>query len=118
MSRLIKSFEYAFKGLKYAFITQPNYRIHVFAALMALLAGVLLHLSANEWLWIMLSVALVLGAELLNTAIELLTDIVSPAYSEKAGHVKDIAAAAVTVAAVFAFLTGLLIFAPKISRLF
>jgi diacylglycerol kinase (ATP) len=118
MKKLINSFKYAFNGLSYATKTQLNFRIHLFAAVIAFLLGWYLHLSANEWLWIILAVILVLVAELLNTAIEILTDLVSPGYHEKAGHVKDVSAAAVTIAAVFALVTGLIIFLPKIIALF
>ena len=118
MKKLINSFKYAFQGLNYATRTQLNFRIHLFATVAAASLGWYLHLSTNEWLWIALSVTLVLVAELLNTAIEILTDLVSPGYHDKAGHVKDVAAAAVTIAAVFALVTGLIIFLPKIIALF
>ena len=60
---------------------------------------------------------MVLLTELTNTGIETLTDLVSPEYNEKAGHVKDICAGAVVVAALFALITGLIIFVPKLLLL-
>jgi diacylglycerol kinase len=113
MKRLIRSFGFAFKGLKYATASQLNFRIHLVATLVAIGLGFALQISVEEWQWIMLSITLVLVTELLNTAIETLTDLVSPTFNIKAGHVKDVSAGAVVVAAVFAFITGLIIFIPK-----
>jgi len=118
MNKLWKSFGYAFKGLSYAYSTQLNFRIHLVFTLVALVLCWYLKISATEWLWILLCITVVLSAELLNTSIETLTDLVSPGYNEKAGHVKDIAAAAVTITAVFAVITGGIIFIPKILLLF
>ena len=118
MKRLFRSFGFAFKGIKYAFDTQPNFRIHIVAGASAVAMGFVLQISAAEWLWVILSIAAVLSAELLNTAIETLTDLVSPTYNTKAGHVKDVSAGAVVVVATFALLAGVIIFVPKIISLF
>ena len=118
IKKLILSFGYAFKGLAYATKSQLNFRIHLFAAVIAIALGFALNITTNEWLWIALSIAIVLLTELTNTGIETLTDLVSPDYNEKAGHVKDICAGAVVIAAVFALVTGLIIFVPKIILVF
>jgi diacylglycerol kinase len=117
MKRLIRSFGFAFKGIQYATASQLNFRIHLVASIVVIGLGFILHISTTEWQWIMLSITLVLVTELLNTAIETLTDLVSPTYNIKAGHVKDVSAGAVVVAAVFAFITGLIIFIPKLILL-
>jgi diacylglycerol kinase len=117
MKKLIRSFGYAFKGIGYATTTQLNFRIHLTATLLAFFMGYALHISTNEWQWIFLCIALVLITELLNTAIEFLTDLVSPGYNELAGHVKDVSAGAVVIAAFFALITGLIIFLPKLLLL-
>jgi len=117
MKKLIRSFGYAFKGIGYAAKTQLNFRIHLVTTLIACFMGYALHISVNEWQWIILSIALVLIAELVNTAIEFLTDLVSPGYNETAGHVKDISAGAVVIAALFAVITGAIIFLPKLLAL-
>jgi diacylglycerol kinase (ATP) len=117
MKKFIRSFGFAFKGLRYATVTQLNFRVHLAATLLAVFTGYVLHISTNEWQWIMLCVVLVLIAELVNTSIEFLTDLVSPDYNELAGHVKDIGAAAVVIAALFALITGMIIFLPKILLL-
>jgi len=118
IKKLILSFGYAFKGLAYATKSQLNFRIHLFAAVIAIALGFALSITTNEWLWIALSIAIVLLTELNNTGIETLTDLVSPGYNEKAGHVKDICAGAVIIAALFALVTGLIIFVPKIILVF
>jgi len=113
----MRSFGFAFKGLRYATATQPNFRIHLVLAFIAIALGFLLQLSPAEWQWIMLAIALVLVIELLNTGIETLTDLVSPGYNEKAGRVKDVCAGAVVIAALFALITGIVIFLPKLILL-
>jgi diacylglycerol kinase (ATP) len=115
--KLMRSFGYAFKGLAYATRTQLNFRVHLMATLIAVFAGYALHISMNEWQWVILCIALVLICELFNTALEYLVDLISPDYNELAGRVKDIGAAAVTVAALFALITGLIIFLPKLLTL-
>lgn len=117
MKKLIRGFGFAFKGIGYAVATQLNFRIHLAASLAAGWLGYALHISANEWLWIALCIALVLAAELLNTAIEVLTNLVSPGFNPEAGHVKDIAAGAVLITAIFSVISGLIIFLPKILTL-
>jgi diacylglycerol kinase (ATP) len=113
----IRGFGYAFNGLGYAAKTQLNFRVHLVASLLAIFMGYALHISTNEWLWIILCIAIVLMAELFNTALEFLVDLVSPNYNELAGHVKDIAAGAVVIAALFALITGIVIFLPKLLLL-
>jgi diacylglycerol kinase len=118
MKRLIRSFGFAFKGLRYATKTQPNFQIHLAAGTAATALGLCFRISINEWLWLAVSIAIVLITELLNTSLETLTDLVSPTYNEKAGHTKDAGAAAVVIAALFALITGAVIFLPKIINLF
>jgi diacylglycerol kinase (ATP) len=118
LRKLIRSFGYAFKGLAYATTSQLNFRVHLVAMLVAVYMGYALHISVNEWQWIVLSITLVLVTELLNTALETLTDLVSPEYNIKAGRVKDVAAGAVVITAVFAVINALFIFLPKLLILF
>ena len=107
MKKVIRSFAFAFKGLAYATRSQRNFRIHLCFTFAALLLGRCLHIRISEWLWIVLCITIVLITEVFNTMIETLTDLVSPAYNEKAGHIKDMSAGAVVIAALFALLTGI-----------
>ena len=79
------------------------------------IAGWYYQLNSSEWLWIIAASGMVLGAELFNTAIEVLVDLVSPEIHPKAKIIKDVAAGAVLIAAFAAVLIGLIIFLPKIS---
>lgn len=114
MERFLKSFIFAAKGLVFAFQTQLNLRIHLIAALLVLLLGWYTGLSLLEWTVILLCIALVVALELVNTAIEVLVDLVSPEWNHKAGIVKDVAAAAVLVAAIIDLVIAFVIFVPKI----
>lgn len=114
MRRILNSFTYALKGLKYAFKTQLNFRVHCLAAIVAILLGLILGLNQNEWLWIIFSIALVIILELVNTSMEILVDLVSPERHPKAGAIKDLAAAAVLIGALTALTIGLFIFVPKL----
>jgi undecaprenol kinase/diacylglycerol kinase (ATP) len=113
MNRFFKSFGYAFAGLIYAFKTQLNFKIHCLAAILVIVLGFYIKLSVAEWLWIACAITLVLVVELLNTAIEVLVDLVSPQQNQKAGAIKDIAAAAVLISALLSLIVALLIFVPK-----
>jgi diacylglycerol kinase (ATP) len=117
MKKLIRSFGYAFKGVAYATTSQLNFRIHLVATALALLLGYFLHIAVGEWQWLMLCITIVLVTEIFNTMIETLVDLVSPGYNEKAGRIKDMAAGAVVIAAAFAFITGIIIFLPKLLLL-
>jgi diacylglycerol kinase (ATP) len=118
MNKFIRGFGYAFKGLWHAAKTQLNFRVHLLCAIIVVLLGFALRISAAEWLWVSLCIGMVLLTELINTAIELLVDIVSPDYNEKAGRVKDMCAAAVLVTTITALVIGLVIFVPKIILYF
>jgi len=117
MKRLMRSFSFAFKGLQYAAATQPNFRIHLALAAVAVVLGFLLQISSADWHWIMLAITFVLVVELLNTGIEALTDLASPGYHELAGRAKDVCAGAVVIAALFALITGIMVFLPKLILL-
>ncbi len=117
MKKLLLSFGFAFKGIAFATKTQLNFRIHLGAMFLAIVLGFCLNLSADEWKWVSLCIALVLTAELMNTSLETLTDLVSPGFHPKAGMIKDMAAAAVLITAVFSLVIAFIIFLPKILLL-
>lgn len=109
---------YALNGVRQAFRTERNFRIHLAAGLLAVGLAVFLKLSSYEWLFLSFSIAFVLQAELLNTAIEKMIDYIKPEYHAAAKAIKDIAAAAVLITAAAAISTGIVIFLPKLLRLF
>ena len=114
MKRFLNGFYFAFNGIKYSFKTQLNFRIHAFLAVLALILSYILQIAICEWIWIIAAISLVLIVELINTAIETLVDLVSPEFNLKAGLIKDISAAAVLMAAIFAFIVGCFILLPKL----
>lgn len=114
MIRFLKSFNFAFAGIKYAFSTQVNFKFHTIATISVALAGYLFKLNTNEWLWIIAAIGMVVSAELINTAVETLVDLVSPDFNIKAGLVKDLSAGFVLVISMMAAVIGLVIFGPKI----
>lgn len=113
----IKSFKYAFKGIYATLLSQHNFWIHLVVTVLVIGFGIFLELSIYEWLIIILCIGFVLTAEIFNSAIELLTDIVSPEYNSTAGLVKDMAAGAVLISAVSSAVIGLIIFLPKLYNL-
>jgi diacylglycerol kinase len=110
----IKSLGYACEGIVTFFKTQPNAWIQLCAAAAIIIVGVVLKISRWEWCWIVASIALVIVSEMLNTALEFLTDLVSPSVHPVAKKVKDVAAGAVLIAAITAVIIAALIFLPKI----
>ena len=113
LKQRIKSFSYAFQGLKTFFQTQHNAWIHLLATIVVVLLGNIVKLTYTEWCWIIIAIALVFITEMLNTAIEFLTDLVSPNFHPLAKKTKDVAAGAVLVAAIIAVILGLMVFLPK-----
>lgn len=117
-SKRADSFRYALSGIRQLFPGQVNIRIHLFAAVLVVVMGFFFGITTGEWLAIILSIAVVMGAEAFNTALEKLTDLVSPEVDVKAGQVKDLAAAAVLIVSMGALLVGLVVFIPYFLQLF
>ena len=110
----LNSFYYAFRGIIYFFKEGVHAKIHGIATMVVIVAGYYFKISRNEWFVLLLTCGLVLCAEAINTAIEKLTDMVSPGHHKQAEFVKDVAAGAVLIAAIFAVVIGLIIFIPKL----
>lgn len=90
-------------------------RSHVLSALAAIIAGLIFRISAIEWLLLLLSIFLVIAFEIMNSAVENVVDLASDYhFSMRAKNAKDMAAGAVLVVSVFAVITGLIIFLPKL----
>lgn len=109
----LNSFKYAFVGIKDLFVNTPNARIHLFVAIAVVVCGFIFKISMIEWCVCAIAIATVLAAEAFNSAIEYLTDLVSPDYHVLAGKTKDIAAGGVLLTAIGAAIAGLIIFLPK-----
>ena len=114
---ITKSFLFAISGLKSAVTKEPNFRIHVVSAILALTGAYFFNFSLFEWLILAIVIFLVITFELLNTMLESLVDLVSPELSPEAKIAKDVAAAAVLVSAIFSVIVGAILFLPKIISL-
>lgn len=117
IKRIIKSFSYAINGVKKAYVDEPNMKIHVLVAIIVILSGIILKISTLEWIVILLLIGLVIAAEVLNTSLENLVDLVTKKQDPLAGKVKDTAAGFVMVLAILSAIIGLIIFIPRIILL-
>lgn len=108
----LRSFGYAWKGIRNCVGKEQNLSFHLIAAAAVTVAGFAWKITRTEWIAVILCMGVVIAAELFNTAIEKLVDLVSPQRHPLAGQVKDIAAGAVLVCAVAAAIVGIIIFMP------
>lgn len=116
--KLRNSFKYAFEGVHRELREEQNLKIHILIMLLVILSGFLLKISLMEWIICIILFGFVICLELINTAIELTVDLAMPEIHEKAKAAKDIAAAAVLIAAICSAIIGVIIFLPKILILF
>lgn len=114
MKSLINSFKYAFEGILTALKTERNMKIHFGFVGAVILCGIVFKMTKLEWMLCCICFALVISAEMFNTAIEALVDLASPEIHPLAKKAKDVAAGATLVTAIFAAIVGLLIFVPKV----
>ena len=114
LKRQIKSFGHAITGFKYMWLEEHNFRIHVLAAFVVCFLGFVCHLSAIEWMFILFAIALVMGAEIGNSAIENVCDMISPEMDPRIKKIKDISAAWVLLSAIFALILAAFVFIPKL----
>ena len=112
--KLINSFKYAFTGMWSAYKSERNMKIHIAVAILVILFGIFLQISTYEWLACIVCFAMVIGAEMFNTAIETVVDIAMPKKDERAKKAKDVAAGAVLVFAIGSAIIGSIIFIPKL----
>lgn len=109
--RTLYSFRHAGRGLWWALSSQANLRLHVVIAVVVLAAAIVLRFTALEFVGLLLCIAIVIALELFNTAVEVLIDYAWPERHPMIGRAKDVAAAAVMVAAGFTALVGIVLFA-------
>lgn len=110
----MRSFGYAIRGVGLMLALQANARIHALATVVVVALGFVLGLERWEWCAVTGAIGLVWAAEGFNTALEALTDLVSPGAHPLAGRAKDIAAGAVLCAALAAAVIGLIVFLPHV----
>lgn len=113
----LRSFRFAFGGIKTMIKNEHNSRVHFVALVAVIIVGIVLKIELLEWVAISIVSGVVILTELLNSAIEKLADFVEPAWNEKIGSIKDYCAGAVLISALIAVIVGGLIFIPKIIEL-
>lgn len=114
----LKSFTFAWKGILTCAGHEQNITFHLIAAIIVVATGFCFGISRTEWMVVMLCIGTVIAAELFNSAIERLVDMVSPEWEKIAGEVKDIAAGAVLITAIAAAIVGMIVFLPYVIALF
>lgn len=113
----LRSFKHAFRGLTSLLKHEPNARIHLIAMLVVIGCGAYFKISLEEWLAVLVVIALVFSFEAINTSIENLCDVAHPEIHPKIKIAKDVAAAAVLISAIISVVVGLLVFGPHFRAL-
>ena len=114
---IIKSFIYAFEGIFYALRDNRNIRIHFIVAVLVVFAGVFFRVNRFEMGIIGIMILLVIMAEMINTAIEEMVDLIVSEHKVQAKIAKDVAAGMVLVAVVGSVIAGIFIFTPYVVKL-
>ena len=114
MSKMIKSFVYAFNGIFVGIKEERNMKIHISIMILVIIFGIILKISKIEWIICIILFALVISLELVNTSIENTIDLITQERNPKAKIAKDTAAGAVLISAIVSAIIGLMIFIPKI----
>lgn len=110
MKKFFRSFIYAIRGMRISLKEQRNLKVQLFVAAVTIGAGFYFDIEPWEWTAILLTIGLVIGLEMINSAIESLVDLITPEWNPKAGKIKDIAAGAVLLVAIIAVVVGVIIF--------
>lgn len=112
---LIDNFKFAFEGLVVALKKGRNVKIMVGFGILAVVLGMATRIGTSEWIQLVLIISLVLGLEMLNTALEAIVDLVSPEFNALAKAAKDMAAGAVLIVSIASVIIGTLLFLPKLT---
>lgn len=116
MKAFLKSFVYAANGIIVSIRYHRNFKIQLAAALLTVSAGFYFNINRTDWCIILLTIALVLALEMINTAIENLVDLVTLERNPLAGKIKDIAAGAVLTVSFIAVVVGLIVFGKYVEN--
>ena len=114
VKKRMKSFQYAFAGLKVLFKHEHNSWIHAVAAICVIVAGFLFRISYVEWIAVLIVIGMVFAAEIFNSSLERIADFIQPEKDDRIRDIKDLGSAAVLVTAITAAAIGIMIFLPKI----
>jgi diacylglycerol kinase len=118
ISKFIRSFGFAFEGLRLALRVDQNVRFHVVVGLFVIIVSFSLKITKSEFLFIIFAIFFVIIVEMVNTAIEEMTNLILKEHSREAKIAKDVAAGAVLLSAIFAAIVGIVILLPHLLLLF
>ena len=118
IKKLIHSFGYAFEGLKLAVTLDQNVRLHLVIGTLVLIVSILLKVTKMELLFVVFAIFFVLITEMINTAVEEMTNLIIKEHREEAKIAKDVSAAAVLLSSLFAIVVGVAVFLPYILNLY
>ena len=107
-------FSYAWNGLKHLLLTERNFKIQFVVALVMIGSGFILKFSQLEWILLFIVIGIVLIAESINSAIELIMDFLYPEIHPSVKRIKDVSAGAVLISAIMAIIVGIILIGPKI----
>jgi diacylglycerol kinase (ATP) len=111
------SFKNACAGIIWAFSTQPNFKVHIFLSLLALMLGFVLKATYTEMTVLVLTIVFGLGVEMVNTSIEAMTDLITEEWRKEAKIAKDVSAGMMLLVACGAVIVASLIFLPRIGQI-
>lgn len=112
------SFSNAMSGLWWALTTQPNFRVHIALSLLALFLSWFTHIRSTEFIIVVFIIVLGLSAEMINTAIEAMTDLITTEWRQEAKIAKDVSAGMMLTVATGAVIAACIIFVPKLIVMF
>lgn len=110
IKRLLKSFKYAIRGLVKTFREELNLKIQTIIAILVIILGIYFNITQFEWLVLVLVIGLVILMEVVNSAVERITDVLKPRINSYVKEIKDIMAAAVMLASIMAVIVGIIVF--------
>ncbi len=110
----LRSFRYAFAGVRLLLREEHNARIHATITVLVVVAGIVLRVSPVEWGVLVICIGMVLAAEAFNSAIERICDYLTTEHDDRIRDIKDLAAGAVLLCAIAAAIVGLIVFVPHI----
>lgn len=111
-----RSLNQAWRGIQYTLKTQGHMQFHVFAGIVVMSVAWWTKVSRFEWLILVLAISSVICAEVMNSAVEIVVDMIQPNFHPLAGMAKDVASGAVLVTAIQAVVIGFIVFAPLLVR--
>lgn len=117
IQKFLRSFGYAYIGFKHIWQHHQNIRFHILAALGAFIFSIVLKVTYVEYLILLITIFFVIVTEMMNTAIEEMTDLITTEHRKEAAVAKDVAAAAVLLSSLFSIIVASIIFLPKLIQL-